>query len=93
MTSEGRNAVGAGQQSSRAPWVGRALRAVVMGGSAGGTTALHAILSHLPDGYSLPIVVAHHLHKSDGGSFVEHLASRARLRAGEALDKQAIEPG
>jgi two-component system, chemotaxis family, protein-glutamate methylesterase/glutaminase len=68
-------------------------RAVVIGGSSGGMDALLAILDHLPERFPVPLLVVHHLHKSDGGGFCEHLASRSRLPVSEALDKEAVEAG
>jgi two-component system chemotaxis response regulator CheB len=67
--------------------------AVLFGGSAGGTDALLAVLGHLPDDLERPLIVAHHLHKTDGGSFAEHLASRVPFPVVEARDKLAIERG
>ena len=89
----GRDSTGTRQPLQQAPPMARAFRAVLVGGSAGGTNALLTLLSRLPDGFGLPLIVAHHLHKTDGGGFAEHLASRLSLPVGEALDKQPLEPG
>jgi two-component system chemotaxis response regulator CheB len=71
----------------------RAYRAVVIGGSAGGMEALLEVLSRVPASFPLPLIVAQHLHKSDGGRFAEHLGSRVPLAVSEARDKQAIAGG
>ncbi len=70
----------------------RAMRykAVVMGGSAGGFEALDAILSALPKDFMLPILVVQHLHPSDDGSFVRHVARTTRLSVVEPCDKERI---
>ncbi len=68
-------------------------RVVVIGGSAGATEPLVAILGRLPRGYPLPLLIVSHLHKSDTGGFAEHLASRVALPVSEALDKLPLESG
>jgi two-component system chemotaxis response regulator CheB len=65
---------------------------VVVGGSAGGLSALLAVLEPIPADFPLPILVALHLHKTDGGRFAEHLAARAAIAVSEACDKEVIEP-
>jgi two-component system chemotaxis response regulator CheB len=65
---------------------------VVIGGSAGSMQVMLGILALLPGDYPLPLLAAHHLHKTDGGRFAQHLDSRARITVTEAVDKQAIEP-
>jgi two-component system chemotaxis response regulator CheB len=66
---------------------------VVIGGSAGGAESLRVILSVCPPDFSLPILVAQHLHPSDGGSFARHLALATQLLVIEPCDKQPIERG
>ncbi len=68
-------------------------KAVVMGGSAGGFKAFSAILSPLPPGFSLPILVVQHLRPDDDGLFAWHLANTTRLPVIEPCDKQQIERG
>jgi len=84
-----------GNRPSRrlAPATPATYQAVVIGGSAGGMDALVIALAHLPAGFPLPLIVAHHLHITDGGGFAAHLASRVALPVAEALDKQPVEPG
>jgi two-component system chemotaxis response regulator CheB len=64
-----------------------------MGGSAGGVEALVTIFSALPTDFELPVLVVQHLHPSDDGSFIRHIASATRLRVVEPCDKERIEPG
>jgi two-component system, chemotaxis family, protein-glutamate methylesterase/glutaminase len=67
--------------------------AVVMGGSAGGFTAVTSILAALSTDFALPILLVQHLHPNDEGSFSLHLASIARLPVIEPCDKERIERG
>ena len=67
-------------------------RAVAVGGSAGGLVALTELLAPLPADFPVPILVAQHLHKTDGGQFAEHLASKVALQVTVARDKEIVEP-
>lgn len=68
-------------------------RATVIGASAGGQEQLVAILSSLPHDFGLPILVAQHLHHTDGGAYAQQLDSAVPLPVCEAGDKQSIQPG
>ena len=68
-------------------------RVVVIGASAGGLEALLTVLGRLPADYPLPIVIAQHLHKTDGGRFSEHLNSSLVLQVVQAGDKMCIVAG
>jgi len=68
-------------------------KAIVIGGSAGAVAALETILPALPEDFGLPVLVVQHLHPSDDGSFVRHLARAARLPVVEPCDKERSEPG
>jgi two-component system chemotaxis response regulator CheB len=68
-------------------------RAIVIGGSAGGTEALRQILEALPQDFAPVILVVQHLHRSDHGAFARHLASSTCLPVIEPCDKQTIEGG
>ncbi|MBN2437458.1 MAG: chemotaxis protein CheB [Deltaproteobacteria bacterium] len=61
--------------------------------SAGGGEALTVILSVLPEGFALPVLVVQHLHPGDDGSIARHLARATRLPVVEPCDKEPIEPG
>ena len=68
-------------------------KAVVIGASAGGMEALSTILAALPGDFRLPILVAQHLHPTDGGYLAEHLNRLCLLNVTEAHDKETILPG
>lgn len=65
--------------------------AIVLGGSAGGFTALAPIVSALPANFAPPMLIVQHLHASDEGLFAEHLAGIAALPVSEPCDKAPIE--
>lgn len=66
---------------------------IVMGGSAGSTTALIELLPVFPASYPLPIVVVQHLHPLQEGYFAERFAERCALTIKEADDKEALKAG
>lgn len=68
-------------------------RLIVIGGSAGATTALTNLLPVFPLTYPLPLVVVQHLHPAQDGSFIERFTSRCALRVKEADDKEVIKAG
>ena len=70
-----------------------ALRAIVIGGSAGSAAPLKAILRALPDSFQIPILIVRHLHSTDCGSQARRLSRICPLPLLEAIDKQPIEPG
>jgi two-component system chemotaxis response regulator CheB len=65
-------------------------KAVVLGSSAGGFEGLRAILSALSPDFALPVLVVQHLHASDGGSFVRHLADLVPMSVIDPCDKERI---
>lgn len=68
----------------------RRVEAVVIGASAGGVEALGEILSALPAGFRLPIVVVMHLLATSDSLLVEVLGLRCSLPLREASDKEPI---
>ncbi|MFP5326011.1 MAG: chemotaxis protein CheB [Acidimicrobiia bacterium] len=67
---------------------------VVMGSSWGGMNALTHVLAALPEGFSAPVVVAQHRHKSSKeGLLASLLVPVCKCPVLDADDKQAIEPG
>ncbi len=72
--------------------ISKAWRAIVIGGSAGGTGVLVQLLSSLPSTFSLPVIVCLHLHPSDEGHLVDHLHDCSVLDVVEVSDKMPIEP-
>ncbi len=67
--------------------------AIVIGGSAGSTVIIQEILSGLPQGFPVPIVIVQHVHESDEGSFAEHLARTCQLQVMVPCDKHPIQKG
>ncbi len=51
------------------------------------------LLPRLPREYPMPVIVALHLHPSQGGFFTEYFDERCALTVKEAEDKECIEPG
>lgn len=72
---------------------GTLYKAVVIGGSAGGSMALEIIFSVLPSDFLLPVLIVQHLHVSDDGSFSKHIARISRLPVIEPCDKEPIKNG
>ncbi|MCJ7523640.1 MAG: chemotaxis protein CheB [Candidatus Aminicenantes bacterium] len=68
-------------------------KAVVIGGSTGGSEALDVILAALPKDFALPILAVQHLHPSDDGSFACNLDRVTQLPVLEPHDKERIEQG
>lgn len=67
--------------------------AVVIGASAGGTTALQQILPYLPASFPLPIIIAQHLHPLQRGVAIVHSNGGSVLMVKDADEKEAIRPG
>lgn len=67
--------------------------AIVIGGSAGGVQALHALLTQLPAGFTTPVLVVLHLPRDRPSQIAELLDSHCALPVREALDKMPIERG
>ncbi len=71
----------------------RPYQAVVIGASAGGSTALMNILPQLPANFPIPIIVAQHLHPLQDGPAVLYRAQGCALTLKEAEEKEAALPG
>ena len=71
----------------------RRFAAVVIGGSAGGISAVTAIVSALPASLPLPVVVVLHQSPGEPLGWVEYLGRHARLPVVEAEDKMPLTPG
>lgn len=71
----------------------RAFKVIVIGGSTGGYDALKAILTELPGGFPLPIVVVIHVGADSGGLLPELLARSCAMEVCEAEDKLDLKPG
>ena len=69
------------------------LRAVVIGGSAGATEAVSAILRALPYDFAAPVFVIVHAPKDVPNLLIDLLASRVALPLVEAEDKSPVAAG
>ncbi|WP_025752669.1 MULTISPECIES: chemotaxis protein CheB [unclassified Pseudomonas] len=71
----------------------KGVRAVVIGASAGGVTALFTVLGGLPAGYGIPVVCVLHLPDDRHSQLAEVLQRRLQRPVCEARDKQPLKPG
>ncbi|MBC3437033.1 chemotaxis protein CheB [Pseudomonas sp. BW16M2] len=69
------------------------VRAIVIGASAGGVTALFSVLGALPADFAIPVLCVLHLPDDRHSQLAEVLQRRLRRPVREALDKARIEPG
>jgi two-component system chemotaxis response regulator CheB len=77
----------------KAALAGRALRAVVIGASAGGIDALLTILPGLPAQFGFGVVVVLHLPDDRGSRLAEVFGQRLGMPVREAVDKAPVLPG
>jgi two-component system, chemotaxis family, protein-glutamate methylesterase/glutaminase len=68
-------------------------KAVVIGGSAGSFQGVVKILSQLPKGFPLPIIMALHRLKHVRNGFVEALSIKSVVQVTEPHDKEGIKKG
>jgi two-component system, chemotaxis family, protein-glutamate methylesterase/glutaminase len=68
-------------------------QAVAVGVSAGGLEALRVILGLLPAGFSMPVLIAQHLHPQQDRFFFDVLGQSCLLPVREAEEKEAATPG
>ncbi|WP_430310193.1 chemotaxis protein CheB [Pseudomonas sp. PONIH3] len=69
------------------------VRAIVIGASAGGVSALFSVLGALPGDFAIPVLCVLHLPDDRHSQLAEVLQRRLRRPVREALDKARIEPG
>lgn len=67
--------------------------AMVIGGSAGGVQAMHALLTRLPADFPLPVLVVLHLPRDRPSHIAELLDMHCALPVREAIDKMPLEKG
>lgn len=72
---------------------GRCIKALVIGGSAGGVDALLTLLPLLPAGFALPVLCILHLPPDRTSRLAELFDQRVALPVVEAADKMPIAPG
>jgi two-component system chemotaxis response regulator CheB len=68
-------------------------KAVVIGGSAGSFQGIVKILSQLPPGFPLPIIMCLHRLKHVRNGFVEALSLKSVIQVTEPYDKESIKKG
>lgn len=68
-------------------------KAVVIGTSAGGLNALSEILSALPRGYQVPLIIVQHRAKDQKNLLEEILQTRCNVPVRQAEEKEPIVPG
>ena len=68
-------------------------KAVVIGGSAGSFQGVVKILSQLPKGFPLPIIMCLHRLKHVRNGFVEALSIKSVVQVTEPNDKETIKKG
>jgi len=73
--------------------VNNSYKAVVIGGSAGSFQGVVKILSQLPKGFPLPIIMALHRLKHVRNGFVEALSIKSVVQVTEPNDKETIKKG
>jgi two-component system chemotaxis response regulator CheB len=66
---------------------------VVVGTSIGGLNALQTLLSGLPDGFPVPVVIAQHRGKNSEIGLCDFLGRTSRIPISEPEDKEEIFPG
>lgn len=69
------------------------VRAVVIGASAGGVSALFSVLGALPQGFTIPVICVLHLPDNRHSQLAEVLQRRLHRPVREACDKAPIEAG
>lgn len=68
-------------------------RIVAIGSSTGGPVALQRVLSGLPAGFPLPLVLIQHMPASFTPAFAERLNQQCRIQVKEAEDGEALQSG
>jgi two-component system chemotaxis response regulator CheB len=66
---------------------------IVIGASAGGVTAVRTLLSSVPPGFSIPILIVQHIPRDRPSGLVEILSAACVLPVAEAEDKQPLNEG
>ncbi|ABI56342.1 protein-glutamate methylesterase/protein-glutamine glutaminase [Alkalilimnicola ehrlichii MLHE-1] len=70
-----------------------ALRLVVIGTSTGGPVALQRVMSRLPAGFPLPVLIIQHMPASFTPAFAERLNELCRIEVREAKNGDELRPG
>lgn len=67
--------------------------AIVIGVSSGGMTALNTLLSLLPKGFSIPIIILQHIGANSDNKWIDILNKQTNIIIKEAEEKEKIEKG
>jgi two-component system chemotaxis response regulator CheB len=68
-------------------------KAVVIGVSSGGLSALRTFVSGLPGDFRLPVIIVQHIGPHSEGSWIGLLIQKSKVRIKEADEKEKIEDG
>jgi two-component system chemotaxis response regulator CheB len=68
-------------------------RAIVIGTSAGGFSALSAILQDLPSDFPIPVVIVQHRAKDQSYLLEDLLQAKCQIKIKQADEKEEIQPG
>jgi two-component system chemotaxis response regulator CheB len=71
----------------------KSIKAIAIGGSAGGIKALLRILAPLPASFQLPIIVTLHVPKERDSKLAEVFQHHVKMTVRQAQDKEWIKPG
>ncbi|MEI6420815.1 MAG: chemotaxis protein CheB [Lentisphaerota bacterium] len=71
----------------------RNFKAIAIGASAGGFTALKTILSKLKGDLSATVLIVQHTSPNSGDYMSKHLDSMSKLKVKEAEEKEKLKPG
>ena len=71
----------------------KAFKAIVIGTSAGGLSALSTLLEKLPPSYHLPIIIVQHRAKDQKSLLEEVLQPKCKIKIKQADEKEKIEKG
>ena len=68
-------------------------KAIVIGASAGGMKALTLLLSSLPEGFPLPILIVQHQHPNQDDFYIHYYSEQCKLKVKEAEGKEFVKSG
>lgn len=68
-------------------------KAIVIGVSAGGITALRTLFSILPKGFKIPMIIVQHVSAYSNGEWIEFINNKSPLHLKEADEKEKIKNG
>jgi two-component system chemotaxis response regulator CheB len=87
------NTAAAARSTGRSARTHKPPRVVVIGASTGGPVALQQILTSLPAGFPLPVLVAVHMPAAFTHTFADRLDGLCKIRVREAANGDMLRPG